>query len=271
MSNIPNTQPLNNPAESIFTILTNTIAQLRSPSGCPWDRKQTHASLRPNLLEECYETLEAIDEDDNRKLCEELGDLQMQIMLHSQIASEEGDFDITDVLQGINSKLVRRHPHVFGGEKASDAKEAAQRWEALKQAERDDDTSMMDGLPQGMPSLTYSHAIQRRAARVGFDWEEEESILDKLVEEINELKKATNHQEKTEEFGDILFTLVNIARRQEIDLEDALRQTNTKFRRRFAHMEGICRERGVSLTDLTLQQQDELWEEAKASLSPKNR
>ena len=220
-----------------FAALKEIIAKLRSPDGCPWDRKQTHASLKPYLIEECYEVLQALEEGTPQKLCEELGDLLLQIMLHAQIAAEAGQFDIDDVVRGISSKLIHRHPHVFGGRKVQDAGEVELNWEALKQEERQEGESLLSGVPEQMPALAYSQSIQRRVAGVGFDWEKVEEIIDKLAEEVAEIKQAPNQQEKAKEFGDLLFTLANIARRLDIDLEMALRSANQRFCRRFAYME----------------------------------
>lgn len=249
-----------------FASLKDIIARLRSPEGCPWDRKQTHASLQPFLIEECYEVLQAIEKGDHQKLCEELGDLLLQVMLHAQIASESGQFDIDDVVAGIAAKLVHRHPHVFGGEKVTEAKEVELNWEVLKQEEKGAEESLLSGVPETMPALAHSQAVQRRAAAVGFDWENSDDILDKLTEEVAELKRASSLQEKTREFGDLLFTLANIARRLDIDLETALRSANQRFCQRFKYMEQLCRERGMELGSLSLEQQDALWEEAKARL-----
>ena len=251
---------------SSFGSLVHIVARLRGPGGCPWDREQTHSSLKHHLIEECYEVLETLDQGDDEKLCEELGDVLMQVVLHAQIAQEEGKFNMGDVIESISSKLIRRHPHVFSDVQASDAEEVAHRWDRLKQAEREGG-SILDGLPKGMPALACSHAMQQRAARVGFDWENEEEIVEKLVEEVKEIQQATDQQSKTEEFGDILFTMVNVGRRQGINSEEALRYANHKFRSRFAYMEQICQERGVALASLPLKEQDVLWEEAKRMLS----
>lgn len=251
----------NNPDS--FAALKEIIAKLRGPDGCPWDKKQTHTSLKPYLVEECYEVLQALEDGTPQKLCEELGDLLLQIMLHAQIAAEAGQFNIDDVVQGISSKLIHRHPHVFGGRKVKDAEEVKLNWEALKQEEREEGESLLNGIPQQMPALTYSQSIQRRVAGVGFDWQKVEEIIDKLAEEVVEIKQAPNQQEKAKEFGDLLFTLANIARRLDIDLEMALRSANQRFYRRFAYMEEVCRERGLNLASLSLDEQNTLWEEAK--------
>ena len=246
-----------------FGALVDIIARLRAPDGCPWDRKQTHASLRENLLAECYEVLEALDEGDSGKLCDELGDLLMQVVFHARIATEAGEFELGDVISGINTKLIHRHPHIFGSEKVRDAEEVALNWEVLKQEEREADTSILDSVPPQMPALGYSREIQRRVARVGFDWEDIDGVMDKLVEEVGELKQADSQEHRAQEFGDLLFTLVNIARRLGVDSEAALREANRRFRRRFSHMEEVCRQRGLKFGDLSFAEQNALWEEAK--------
>jgi len=243
--------------------LVEIIARLRAPEGCPWDRKQTHTSLRENLLEECYEVLEALDEGDSGKLGEELGDLLMQIVLHSQIATEAGEFELGDVISSINTKLIRRHPHVFGSLKVKDAEEVVHNWEVLKQGERGADSSMLESVPKQMPALGYSQEIQRRVAQIGFDWEDIDGVIDKLAEEVGEFKRADSQERRAEEFGDLLFTLANIARRLGIDLEAALRQANQRFYQRFTYMEEVCRQRGINLGELSFDEQNILWEEAK--------
>jgi len=249
-----------------FSTLVEIIALLRSPEGCPWDRKQTHESLRKNLLEEAYEVLEAMDEANAAKLSEEFGDLLLQIVLHSQIAKDNGEFTVSDVIRKINQKLIHRHPHVFGDVKVNNAEEVTVNWEALKKQERKKEASMLDGVPADMPALAYSQAIQGRVARVGFDWQEDSGVLEKMAEEIGEFKAAGSQKQKEEEFGDILFTLANFARRQGIDLESALRKSNRRFYKRFSTMEEFCRNRGLDLSKLTFNEQNELWEEAKKSL-----
>jgi len=249
-----------------FDTLVNIIARLRGPNGCPWDREQTHASLRENLLEECYEVLEALDEGDSKRLGEELGDLLMQVVFHAQIATEAGEFELGDVIRSINNKLVQRHPHVFGSLKVKDAGEVLINWETLKKKERGSDTSMLSNVPKQLPALTYSQDIQSRVARVGFDWEDIDGVIDKLTEEVGEFKRADSREQRAREFGDLLFTLVNIARRLGVDSESALRETNQRFRRRFSHMEEVCRQRGVNFADLSFDEQNALWEEAKSKV-----
>jgi MazG family protein len=246
-----------------FKTLVEIIARLRAPDGCPWDKEQTHWTLRANLLSECYEALEALDKDDVAKLREELGDLLLQIVLHAQIAKDDGEFEIGDVIEGIATKIIRRHPHVFGKAKVRDSDEVMHNWEALKREEREEGESMLAGVPKDMPALAYAYEISRRAVRVGFEWKNIEGVIDKLVEEIEEIKDADSLEEKEREYGDLLFTLVNIARWEGIDAEAALRSANRKFYKRFTHMEALCQERGLSLDKLSFEEMDRLWEEAK--------
>jgi tetrapyrrole methylase family protein/MazG family protein len=251
---------------SRFSALVDLIARLRAPDGCPWDRKQTHASLRGSLLSECYEVLEALDEGDTAQLRDELGDLLLQIVLHAQIASEAGEFGLGEVIEGINRKLIHRHPHIFGSEKVKDAEEVALNWEELKGEEREPGTSILESVPRPMPALGYSQEVQRRAAYLGFDWEEDEGVIDKLAEEVSEFQQADSDKEKAIEFGDLLFTLANIARRMGIDLEAALREANRRFYKRFSYMEEACRQRGLDFGQLSFDEQNALWEEAKKNL-----
>ena len=246
-----------------FDKLIGIIARLRAPDGCPWDRKQTHSSLRQHFLEECYEVLEALDEEDSDKLCQELGDLMLHIVIQARIASEEKKFDIGDVISGISNKLVNRHPHVFGSAEVKDDGEVILNWEALKRREKDSESSILDSVPKQMPALMYSQEIQYRAAQAGFDWEDVDDIIDKLAEEVSEYRRAENNEEKEREFGDILFTLANIARRMDIDLETVLRETNQRFYKRFSYMEEICRNKGQNVSNLSFDEQNALWEEAK--------
>jgi tetrapyrrole methylase family protein/MazG family protein len=249
-----------------FNALVSIIAMLRSPDGCPWDRQQTHRSLRATFLQECYEVLAALDSGDVAALREELGDLLLHIVLQAQIASEAGEFDIRDVIDGISKKLIHRHPHVFSDEAARDVEEVVRNWESLKRAEKGTAYSILDSVSREMPALSYSQEVQHRVAQVGFDWEDDEGVIDKLTEEIREFREAEGLEHRTQEFGDLLFTLANIARRQDMDLESALREANQKFYRRFAHMEEICRQRGVSFGSLSFKEQNALWEEAKKAV-----
>jgi tetrapyrrole methylase family protein/MazG family protein len=246
-----------------FDTLVDIIARLRAPDGCPWDKEQTHQSLRENLLSETYEVLEALDDGDKEKLSEELGDLLLQIVLHAQIAKDDGEFQIDDVIKSITTKIIRRHPHIFGNRKVKDSAEVMHNWEELKKEEREKGVSILESVPKEMPALAYAYEISRRAVRVGFEWENIEGVLDKLVEEIKEIKETRNHKDKEQEFGDLLFTLVNVARWEGIDAETALREANRKFFKRFAHMEELCRQQKIDFTKLSFKEKDDLWEEAK--------
>lgn len=254
---------------SSFERFQDTVARLRAPDGCPWDREQTHMSLRMHLLEECYEALLAIDRGDQEALLEELGDLLLQIVLHAQIATEAGDFRMTEVIAAINQKIVRRHPHVFEDLELEGVPEVLHNWEALKAAERDEggnEEGIMEGVPIGLPALSQANELQGRAARVGFDWQELSGVVDKVEEELNEVYAAETDQEIESEFGDLLFALVNYARWKDIDPESALRQANLRFRQRFGLVEKKARRDGKNLSEMTLEELDALWEEAKGQL-----
>lgn len=252
------------PRTSSLESFQDTIAHLRAPDGCPWDREQTHQSLRPALLEETYEVLTALDTDDMDALCEELGDLLLQIVLHSQIAVEEGDFGLGQVIEKINAKIKRRHPHVFGDAVVSSATEVSINWEEIKREEKGEaEGSMLDNVPSTLPALAQAQSYQRRVARVGFDWPDVEGVVAKVAEEIEELQGTSDAVGREEELGDLLFSLVNLARWLKIDAESALRATNARFAHRFAAMEELCRQRGQHLADLPLAELDALWEEVK--------
>ncbi len=246
-----------------FDTFTAIIARLRAPDGCPWDKEQTHQSLRENLLQESYEVLDALDAGEPDKLQEELGDLLLQIVLQAQIAADNREFNIGDVIKGIADKIVRRHPHIFGSKKVKTADEVMHNWESLKKQERKEGASVMASVPKQMPALAYALEVQKRAARVGFDWPDISGVIDKLVEEVKEYREARNKEEKEQEYGDLLFTLANIARRESVDPETALRGANARFYRRFTRMEELCRERGTSFDKLSFDEQNALWEEAK--------
>ena len=251
---------------SKFDALREIIARLRAPDGCPWDRKQTHTSLRETFLQECYEVLESLDEGNARKLREELGDLLLHIVLQAQIADEAGEFKIEDVIKDINEKLIYRHPHVFSTAQVKNAEEVLHNWQELKQAEKTKkgkSDSLLASVPKSLPALNYSQEIQHRVAHIGFDWESDQGVIDKLAEEIGEFQRAATAKEKADEFGDILFTMANIARRQGIELEVALREANQKFYKRFNYMEAVCKKRGVKIGDLSFEEQNALWDEAK--------
>lgn len=251
-----------------FTKFREIIARLRAPEpdGCPWDRQQTHISLKPYLVEECYEVIDALDKEEPQKLREELGDLMLQIMLHAQIAAEHDEFNIDDVIHDINEKLVRRHPHIFSNVEAKDARQVRLNWEEIKTREHGKKKSILDGVSTEIPALPVSQILQQRASRVGFDWDDMAGVLDKVVEEAGELNRSANHQEKVAEFGDLLFALVNLGRWLDVDAEAALKSANQRFIRRFQHMEQICHEKNLSLDKLTLNEMNILWEQAKAEL-----
>ena len=249
-----------------FQTLVDIVARLRAPGGCPWDREQTHLSLKRNLLEECYEVLEAIDRGEPKLLAEELGDLLVQIAFHADIAREEGEFELADVLASVNRKLVRRHPHVFGDAQVADAREVERNWEQIKQAEREqagERKSPVEGIPKDLPALTYAQLMQDRVSRVGFEWDDISGVLDKVLEEVEELRQAVTEEEKTHEVGDLIMMLVNLSRWQGIHAEDALRQANQRFQQRYLMMEELARRRGQDFDQLPLDQKEELWQEAK--------
>lgn len=250
-----------------FESFVEIIAHLRAPDGCPWDREQTHETLRKHLLEEAYEAISAIDSGSYTDMQEEFGDLLLQIVLQSQIANEEGQFNINQVVQGISSKLVRRHPHVFGDLELDGVDGVLANWEKLKESERKEngqkEKGLLDGVPPILPALSQSQEYQDRAARVGFDWPEIEGVLDKIAEEIEEIKNAETDFELASEIGDILFVLVNFARWKNVDAESALRGTNMKFKKRFGYVEKGVKREGRNLSELSLDEMEALWQEAK--------
>ncbi len=248
--------------------LQETVARLRAPDGCPWDREQSHQTLRSNLLEETYEVLAALDADDPERLCEELGDLLMQIAMHVQIATEEGTFRFADVIGRIDAKLKRRHPHVFGGQTVQDSAEVLRNWEAIKADERVAEghapQSRLEGVPSALPALARAQAISDRAARLGFDWSDVEGVLDKVVEEVRELRACEDAAAREREMGDLLFTLVNLARWLGVDAESALRRACDRFTQRFAQMEQEARLQHSDFASLAPAEQEVLWQKAKA-------
>jgi tetrapyrrole methylase family protein/MazG family protein len=260
-----------------FEELTAVMKRLRAPDGCPWDREQTYASLAQYLLEETYETFDAIQEaeatGDTAHLREELGDLLLQVVFHSQIAKERGDFTIDEVIKGVTEKLILRHPHVFGNRKLETASDVLQNWDELKRAERaatgtpeNAKNSILDDVTIHFPALLEAQKLTQKAAKVGFDWETPQQIFEKIAEEITELKNAIAAQTQTaveEEIGDLLFAAVNLARRFEVDAETALKKANRKFRRRFQFIEQNLREQGKSLKDASLDEMDALWNKSK--------
>lgn len=250
-----------------FQKLVEIIAQLRDPvSGCPWDVKQTSQSLVPNFIEELYEAVEAIEDEDDAALREELGDLMLHVVFQAQIASEEGSFTIADVLNGIANKLVRRHPHVFGDLDVADADTVKLNWERLKKKEKTRRKSVLEGIPRALPALIYAQRTQEKAASVGFDWPDIGPILAKLDEEEQELHEALESEDAAmirEELGDMLFTLVNLARKLHIDAEGALKQTARKFHKRFNYIEEHYRQNGADIHEASLEELDAVWDLAK--------
>ena len=252
-----------------FESFVEIVAHLRAPDGCPWDKEQTHQTLRTHLLEEAYETLTAMDENDSAGMREEFGDLLLQIVLNSQIGGEADSFSMTQVIKAIYDKIVRRHPHVFGDVELDGVSGVLQNWEKLKEKERKEngkgkvEKGLLDGIPSALPALTQALEYQDRAARVGFDWPEVDGVLDKVREEIEEIKQAQNIDEVTAELGDLFFVLVNLARWRKVDAESALRGTNIKFKKRFGYVEQGAKKQGRNLSDMTLEDMDALWNEAK--------
>ena len=255
---------MSNNYPSTYDGLLQLLQDLRGPDGCPWDREQTSDSLKRQFLEECYELLEAIDQRDNRKLVEELGDVMLHLAFQLQIGVEAGTLTQERVFQTLIEKLVRRHPHVFGDAEAGDAREVESNWEAIKRTERAEaDTSLLEGVPKGMPCLAYAQTMQVRAARTGFDWDDFRGVLAKVAEELEELDTVESALERERELGDLLFSIVNAARWLGVDAEGALRQSNARFFLRFATMERLSRERGQSFPDLSLDEKESLWQQAK--------
>lgn len=255
--------------------LRAVVASLRAPDGCPWDREQTHVSLRGGLLEEAYEVVAAIDAADDPNLSEELGDLLLQVVFHAQIAREEGRFDFDQVARGISEKLVRRHPHVFGAESAADSDEVLVRWEEIKRQEKGgaEQASALDGVSEGMPALQYAAKIQKRAAKIGFDWQEALPVVAKIREELGEVEGSLQEgpERVEEELGDLLFSVVNLARKLKVDAEVALSMATRKFAGRFRAVEGLARERGVVLEGASLEELDVLWDEVKSAEKSKTK
>jgi tetrapyrrole methylase family protein/MazG family protein len=246
--------------------LIDIMAALRSENGCPWDKEQTRESLKPFLLEETYEVLEALDAGNAENLKEELGDLLFQIIFHCRLASERGEFDIDDVIDGISSKMISRHPHVFADAEFKTSKEVLMQWEDRKREEGKMKKSILDGVPKELPSLLRAQKVQSKAAKVGFDWDRIEDVVKKLHEELNEFKEALNRKAQKEiedELGDVFFSLVNISRFVGVNPEDALRKTVSKFISRFRYIEMKAADAGKTLSDMTLSEMDTLWEEAK--------
>ncbi|QUW00909.1 nucleoside triphosphate pyrophosphohydrolase [Chloracidobacterium sp. MS 40/45] len=272
------TFPDNPGPEQRFQALVEVMARLRGPQGCPWDREQTHQTLKPYLLEEAYEVLHALDEGDDRELCRELGDILLQVVFHAQIAAEEGRFDIYAVIDALREKLIRRHPHVFGNVTVQDAQEVTRNWEAIKAQEKAQEksaasqdgrpASVLDGVSPRMPALIEARQLTERAAYYDFDWPDARAVLAKLEEETGELQAvlaqpAPNPQEIAEEVGDLLFVVVNLARKLGLDPEATLKATNQKFRRRFAAVEQVLAARGKTLAESDPAEMNAIWDAIK--------
>ena len=258
---------MSDPAEtpSTFEGLVALVARLRAPDGCPWDRDQTHASLRRAFLEECYEALEALDAGDPAALAEELGDVLVHAAFLCQMAAETSTFTARTVFQGAIEKLVRRHPHVFGDADVESVREVEEQWEVLKRKERRGG-SILEGAPWSMPALAYCQTISRRASRAGFEWPDLAGVLGKLREELDEFEAAATDAEREHEMGDVLFSLANVARWLSVDAESALRSANLRFSQRFAHMEEACRSQNIAFESLSPEEREALWQQAKADL-----
>ncbi len=264
-----------------FEKLVAVQARLRAPEGCPWDREQTHQSLRTYLIEEAYEVLEALESGNDTKFAEEMGDLLLQIVFHSQIAREEGRFTVAEVIREIHDKMIRRHPHVFGKTRAKDSAEVLRNWERIKAEERrsnrdkgastadegaTEEVSLLDGVGRGLPATMEGFQLTRKASRIGFDWQDASGVFEKMREEAEELRKALqkqDHLEMEEELGDLLFAAVNLSRFLKLDPEIALKKANAKFSRRFRAMEGLARKSGRQFKDVPREEMEKLWDAAK--------
>lgn len=247
--------------------LKQIVARLRGPGGCPWDQEQTHESIRAQLLEECYEALEAIDEKNDALLKEELGDVLLHIVFHAQLAEERGVFTLEEVARGISDKLVRRHPHVFGEDKLATSDQVLKRWDELKKLEKPERTGALAGIPPILPALMRAQEVQKKAAKVGFDWKELKPVLQKVREELEELEKELEGPAGSPtiagELGDLVFSVVNLSRHLKLDAEQCCRDATNKFVRRFEKVETLAGEKGLRMEEAGLQQLDLLWEQAK--------
>ncbi|MGH9557712.1 MAG: nucleoside triphosphate pyrophosphohydrolase [Bryobacteraceae bacterium] len=261
---MPDNPPKSSAGEE-FQKLVAIMERLRAPGGCPWDREQNFDTIKPYLLEETYEVMDAIDARDWPELAEELGDLLLQPVFFAQMASEEGYFDIADSLRAINSKLIRRHPHVFAGAEARTAGDVKRKWDEIKSAEKPERKGLLAGISRSLPALVEAQHISSRAAGVGFDWENAAQVFEKLEEEAAELHRAQGHEESENEIGDLLFVMVNLARFFKVDPEQALRKSNTKFRRRFEYVERGLAANGKTPREATIAEMEALWQQAKQS------
>jgi MazG family protein len=253
--------------------LREIVARLRAPGGCPWDREQTHESLRAALIEECYETIEAIEKADNANLREELGDLLLHIVMHTQMAEERGAFNFEDVVEAVCAKLIRRHPHVFGSAQATESVQVVHLWESIKRLEKPAGSSVMDNLPAAFPGLLLAQEVQKRAARVGFDWDDAPQVVEKVEEEIEELREAISAEQSPsveEELGDVFFSVVNLARKLGVDSEMVLATATRKFIRRFRALEAQIVAEGRKLEQTSAQELNAMWERNKEVMRPEN-
>jgi tetrapyrrole methylase family protein / MazG family protein len=253
--------------------LREIVARLRGPGGCPWDREQTHESLRAALIEECYETIEAIEKADDANLREELGDLLLHVVMHAQMGEERNAFNFEDVVEAVCDKLIRRHPHVFGNAQATESAQVVQLWESIKRGEKDAASSVMESLPAAFPALLLAHDVQKRAARVGFDWDDVSGALEKIEEEIKELREAISGEGRPaleEELGDLFFSVVNLARKLGLDSEMATAAATQKFVRRFRALEAQIAAQGRRLEQTSAEDMNALWERNKQGMRPEN-
>jgi MazG family protein len=246
--------------------LQKIVSRLRAPDGCPWDREQTHSSLRPLLVEECHEVIDAIERADDANLREELGDLLLHVVMHAQLADERGAFTLEEIAATICEKMIRRHPHVFGDKLAADSEAVLKQWEQIKREEKGNDAGLLDGVARSLPALLRSQTLQKKAARVGFDWPDVEPVYNKLAEEIGEVREAFDQNDPAAveaEIGDLLFSAVNLARKLGVDAETALAGANKRFSSRFRHIEQALRAEGREVEGTSLEELDLLWEQAK--------
>jgi tetrapyrrole methylase family protein / MazG family protein len=260
-------------AEELFKILLDVMIKLRSKNGCPWDREQDHFSIKRNIIEEAYEVLEAIERNDDNSLREELGDILLQVVFHGRIADERGAFSTSDIIRTIISKLIRRHPHVFGNTRASTSGEVLSKWEDIKKEERKrekkDSDSIFSGIPPSLPSLHFAYEIQNRAARMKFDWNDPSGVYEKIMEELEELNKEAlreNKEDASREIGDLLFSIVNYGRHLGLDIEKSLKESGKRFIKRFKFMEKMAEKEDMNFKDLSMKEKDRLWELAKKNI-----
>ena len=251
-----------------LTRLKEIVARLRAPDGCPWDREQTHSTLRASLIEESHEVIDAIERSDDANLREDLGDLLLQVVMHAQLADERGAFTLEDIATTVSEKMVRRHPHVFGDKLASDSEAVLKQWEKIKREEKGENAGVLDGVAASLPALLRSQTLQKKAARVGFDWPDVGPVYEKLTEEIGEIREAVESKDQASieaEIGDLLFSAVNLARKLGVDAETALSSANKRFYSRFRHIEQTLLADGRAFEGTSLEELDRIWEQAKSA------